>query len=73
MRCAPTGFTAIVLPQEEPCLEINTPPPPQFVAPDGTVNLLNAFECEWASVYLMTKVYSKKARKAALWLGSDDG
>jgi hypothetical protein len=49
----------------------------QAVKPEHTVgghlNLKAALDADWAVAFAKTRVYSKKARKAALWMGSDDG
>ncbi len=46
---------------------------PEHVDKGGLVNLKAAFDENWAVALAKTRIYSKKARKAALWLGSDDG
>jgi len=45
----------------------------EAVQATGLINLRAIMNHDWAVAYLMTSVYSKKARKATLWLGSDDG
>lgn len=47
--------------------------PDAHVEPNGFVNLGKAIGGNWRIAYLRTRIHSKKARKAILWLGSDDG
>jgi hypothetical protein len=46
---------------------------PAHVKDNGFIDLFGTYGSEWAVGYLMTKIFSKKSRKAILWLGSDDG
>ena len=47
--------------------------PADAIQSSGLLDLRQMMDLDWAVAYAFTNIYSRKAREAMLWLGSDDG